>query len=267
MKKTLKAIAAVMLSMAMVFAVGCKPDNESDDGDDNGGGGGNDTPTIVDNGGNGSLNGHDYIDLGLPSGTLWATCNVGAGVPEANGGHFSWAETVDKTDHVDQLNWVGYQYSAAETNSEKRLTKYCSVAEYGNNGFTDELTALQPSDDAATVNWGEGWMMPSVAQFEELMEVCSGTRTYLNEVEGFQFTSPNGQSIFLPLAGRYMGDSYWSYMFTRGEYWTRELNVEYPYSAKIFGWDAIGYANDDDFMQSGCYRCYGISVRPVCMAH
>ena len=258
MKKTMKAIAAVMLSMAMVFAVGCKPEEEENED--------NNTPTIVDNGGNGSLNGHGYIDLGLPSGTLWASCNIGAAAPEGKGGYFSWAETVDKEEHADQFTWIGYKYSAAETNSERRLTKYCSVADYGNNGFTDELSVLQPSDDAATANWGEGWMMPSVAQFEELMTVCSGTRTYLNEIEGFQFTSPNGQSIFLPLAGRYMGEASAWFMFTRGEYWTRELNVDYPYSAKVFGWDAIGYANDDDFMQSGCYRYYGISVRPVCMA-
>ena len=257
----MKAIAAVMLSMAMVFAVGCKPEEEENED--------NNTPTIVDNGGNGSLNGHSYIDLGLPSGTLWASCNIGAAAPEGKGGYFSWAETVDKEEHADQFTWIGYKYSAADVfvPNNAHLTKYCSVADYGNNGFTDELTVLQPSDDAATANWGEGWMMPSVAQFEELMTVCSGTRTYLNEIEGFQFTSPNGQSIFLPLAGRYMGEASAWFMFTRGEYWTRELNVDYPYSAKVFGWDAIGYANDDDFMQSGCDRCYGISVRPVCMAH
>lgn len=264
MKKLTKAMAAIMLMTAVIFVTGCKPeDDPNNDGSD-------DTPTIVDNGGNGTLNGHDYIDLGLPSGTLWATCNVGSSSPTGAGDYLAWAETIDKSEDDHNYDWLHYKFSAATTSTEICLTKYCNKAQYGNNGFTDELTTLQPSDDAATVRWGEGWMTPSAAQWKELMEVCTGTRTYIelyeeNKVEGYQFTSPNGESIFLPMAGRHQGDGW--FLFTRGEYWTNELHDDYPTNAKIFGWTAIGYSNEDDFMQSGCLRHMGISVRPVCMAH
>ena len=102
------------------------------------------------NAGNGSYNGHDYIDLGLPSGTMWATCNVGAENPEGYGDYFAWGETQPKAIYTDS-NYV-YSNGGCED-----FTKYCTKPEFGYNGFTDNLKTLQPSDDAATVNWGEGW--------------------------------------------------------------------------------------------------------------
>ena len=98
---------------------------------------------------------HEYVDLGLPSGTLWATCNVGADTPESYGDYFAWGETEPKTTY----DWSTYKYCVGEYD---RLTKYCSDTTYGYNGFTDDLYVLQPSDDAATVNWGEGWRTPKV---------------------------------------------------------------------------------------------------------
>ena len=106
----------------------------------------------------GTLNGHEYVDLGLPSGTLWATCNVGADTPESYGDYFAWGETEPKTTY----DWSTYKYCVGEYD---RLTKYCSDTTYGYNGFTDNLYVLQLSDDAASVNWGEGWRMVSEEAF------------------------------------------------------------------------------------------------------
>ena len=105
---------------------------------------------------------HTYVDLGLPSGTLWATCNVGANFPEEYGDYFAWGETQPK----DTYNWSTYKYANGDYD---KLTKYCNRSDYGNNGFTDNLTALQTGDDPATANWGSGWRRPSKAQWDELL--------------------------------------------------------------------------------------------------
>ena len=104
---------------------------------------------------------HEYVDLGLPSGLLWATCNVGATSPEDYGDYFAWGETQPK----DTYEWSTYQYCNGSYNT---LTKYCSNSSYGYNGFTDNLTTLLPEDDAATANWGGNWRMPTKEEFQEL---------------------------------------------------------------------------------------------------
>ena len=87
----------------------------------------------TESGGSGSY--HDYVDLGLPSGILWATCNVGAFTPEDYGDYFAWGETQPK----DMYNWSTYQYC---NGSGTTFTKYCSNSDYGYSGFTDNLTTL-----------------------------------------------------------------------------------------------------------------------------
>ena len=123
--------------------------------------------TTEDNGG--GLNDHGYVDLGLPSGTLWATCNVGAETPEGYGDYYAWGETEPKTTY----NWSTYQYANGTSLDDLQLTKYCSQFFFGYDGFTDNLTTLLPEDDAATVNWGAGWCMPTADQWGELLDNTS----------------------------------------------------------------------------------------------
>ncbi len=196
-------------------------------------------------GGGGSYNGHDYVDLGLPSGTLWATCNVGANAPEENGDYFAWGETQMKENYV----WSTYQHCMGSLNT---YTKYCNSSMYGN---VDDLTILEPIDDAATSNWGIGWRMPTQAEWEELLQNTTSTATYLNGVRGRYFTANNGNRIFLPCAGQYQEDSY--YYDVDGYYWSSSLYLNY--AGKAWGlcfnqWN-IGMAYK--------YRSWGWSVRPV----
>ncbi len=144
--------------------------------------------------GNGNANGHAYVDLGLPSGTLWATCNVGATTPEGYGNYYAWGETTTKSTY----NWSTYRYC---NGSESTITKYCNNSNYGNNGFTDYLTTLQLSDDAARANWGGDWRIPTKAEWEELKDNTTVTWTTQNGVYGRKFTASNGNSLFLPAAG------------------------------------------------------------------
>ena len=131
---------------------------------------------------------HDYVDLGLPSGTLWATCNVGANAPEAYGDYFAWGETTPKLSY----DWSTYKYGAAYD----QLTKYCDDSSYGRFGFADQKTTLEASDDVATVNWGAGWRMPTAEQWEELKNKCRSAWTTLNGSTGRLFTGPNGNTLF-----------------------------------------------------------------------
>lgn len=114
----------------------------------------------------GEIGGRKYVDLGLPSGTLWATCNVGASKPEDYGECFAWGETTGYKNGKTNFDWSTYKYCKA---SNSTLTKYCNNSDYGNDGKTDSKKELDLSDDAAYVNWGADWRMPTEEQFKELI--------------------------------------------------------------------------------------------------
>ena len=158
---------------------------------------------------------HDWVDLGLPSGTLWATCNVGANTPEDYGDYFAWGETESK----ETYNWSTYKWCNGTYNT---LTKYCTRSSYGDNGFTDGKTELDPEDDAAYVNWGAEWRMPTLDQIEELLYNCTWTWTTQNRVNGMLITGPNGNTLFLPAAGDRLDDSL-RHAGYQSSYWSRTL--------------------------------------------
>ena len=176
--------------------------------------------TKENGGGGGSYNGHEYVDLGLPSGTLWATCNVGANAPEEYGDYFAWGETQPK----EVYTWYTYQYCM--DGSSTSLTKYCNNAYLGYSGFTDNLTTLLPEDDAATANWGNGWRMPTKEEWLELFYNTTNIWTTQNGVNGRLFTAPNGNRVFLPATGyRCNGDL--NYAGSDGNYWSNSLDTDH----------------------------------------
>ncbi len=200
----------------------------------------------------GYTNGYGYVDLGLPSGTRWATCNVGASTPTAYGDYFAWGETTPK----ETYNWSTYRYCNGDYNT---LTKYCNNSSYGNNGFTDNLTTLEASDDAATANWGAVWRMPTQTEMQELIDNCTVTWTTQNGVNGRLFTGPNGNSIFLPAAGhRYYSELYHDGSY--GIYWSSSLYSDNTDDAWYLVFDSGVYGMGYD------YRYYGLTVRAVCQS-
>ncbi|MBR6140829.1 MAG: Ig-like domain-containing protein [Bacteroidaceae bacterium] len=202
----------------------------------------------------GTVHGHEWVDLMLPSQTLWATCNVGAYSPEKHGSYFAWGETAGKDDY----SWGTYRYCEG---SQTTMTKYCVNSNYGSGGFTDDKKLLEPADDAASVNWCECWQMPTNDQFYELVHSDNTTYEWTTEngVNGVRITSKrNGESIFLPASGSYSGTSN-STVGTQGHYWTRSLNSSKSYAASHYQFHSTmkpqGY--------SDWSRYTGLSVRPV----
>ncbi len=190
------------------------------------------------------------VDLGLPSGLKWASCNVGATTPEGYGNYYAWGETAPKADY----SWATYKYANGDIN---KLTKYCYDASYGNNGFTDSKTTLESEDDATTANWGKEWRMPTDAEWTELQENCTWTWATQSGVKGYQVSSKtNGNSIFLPAAG-YRDGTVLNGAGSYGNYWSSSLLTVRPYGA----WYVYFYL--DNVSRGSSRRYYGQSVRPV----
>ena len=191
----------------------------------------------------------EAVDLGLPSGTKWANMNVGANKPEDFGDYFAWGETTPKSTY----NWSTYKWCKG---SDDTMTKYCTSSSYGT---VDNKTTLDLSDDAAYVNWGTSWRMPTKAEQDELRNTNFTTWTWItqNGVKGYKVTSKtSGNSIFLPAAG-FRGNSDLYNAGSNGCYWGSSLykiNSSYAYYL---------YFNSDVVSSLSVYRYYGHSVRPV----
>lgn len=189
-----------------------------------------------------------WVDLGLPSGLLWARCNVGASTPEGYGDYYAWGETTTKSNY----NWNTYRYS----NNEGLLDKYCSRPLYGRFHFTDTLTILEPDDDAATAlisNWAR---IPTKSEWQELIDNTTAEWTSLNGVKGRLFTAPNGNSLFLPAAGMHQ-DRELDSDGVDGNYWSSSLETSYPI-------DAWRLDFSSEFLGINSARRYnGFSIRAV----
>ena len=196
-----------------------------------------------------------YVDLGLPSGTLWAKYNLGANLPEELGDYYAWGETKPK----ESYSVSTYKYC---NGSENALTKYCYDASYGDNGYWDGVTELSIYDDAATMNWGGNWVTPSYLQLVELIDDNYTTQTWTtrNGVSGCLIKSKsNGKSIFLPangFYGWYSGNSL-QYLSYRCNYWSSSLAISSPRAAQSYWLDENG-AN-----VSYTSRYFGMGIRPV----
>ena len=205
------------------------------------------------------------VDLGLPSGIKWGSLNLGATKPEENGDFYAWGETEPYYSNLDPLTWKqgkesGYAWSSYRwcLGKSNLLTKYCTNTSYGYDGFTDNKIELDPEDDAAFVNLGGKWRMPTDAEWTELRQNCTWTWkwTSMSGPNGYEVKGPNGNSIFLPTA------SYWDEtdhygIGTDGYYWSSTLNKSSTYNAcfvKIVS---------NNVVRGSRGRNYGFSIRPV----
>ena len=181
-------------------------------------------------------NGHEYVDLGLPSGLKWATCNVGANKPEDYGDYFAWGELKPKQEYTNQT----YEYYRSINRQMVFLGEISGNTQY----------------DTARVKWGGKWRIPTKAELQELCDKCTWIWMSQNGVEGYKVTGPNGNSIFLPAAGSRYGSSL-SRAGCRGYYWSSS-----PFESDSYGAFNLLFYGDNHDMSIG-NRSYGQSVRPV----
>ena len=161
------------------------------------------------------FNGHEYVDLGLPSGTLWAKCNIGAEKESDYGLYFAWGETVGYKDVSSGKNFTLYDYELENGDTcDGIFTKY---------DLRDGLTTLEPPDDAATVNMGGSWRMPTESEFNELLSNTTNTWTTVEGVYGKLFTGNNGNTLFFPTSG-FCDDGYVGLVGSDGNYWSSSLS-------------------------------------------
>ena len=178
-----------------------------------------------------TINGHEYVDLGLPSGLKWATCNVGANTPEEYGNYYAWGEIVPKTNYSDE--------NCATLG--KQLGDISGNATY----------------DAATANWGASWRMPTKEEMKELIDNCTFKWTTQNGTTGRLATGKNGNTIFFPANGCYIGTSLCDNIF-EGFYWSSTNCDIFPNKSAYF----IGFSIKK-YVVDWFISFYGFGVRPV----
>lgn len=196
----------------------------------------------------GVINGHAYVDLGLPSGTLWATCNIGAEEPSDFGDYFAWGEVTPK-EWYDQYNYEFY-------------------SEDGWLSIGDDISGTEY--DAATYNWGDAWRIPTFEQFRELYEECRhGANIVVDDIHLWKFIGPNDNHIIIPIGGcmyqstlfnGYKEGSYWTSSYMENELEESKRNNRYA-----SGFHVTSYSGCS--MEHGYSREIGISIRPVTDIH
>lgn len=193
----------------------------------------------------------NYVDLGLPSGTLWATHNLGASQPSEYGALLGWADIGSEEEGYKNGIKNNYNLKNAKYNSNATKDGYIKYVD------EDHITILDSFDDAATVNWGDEWCMPNSEQLKELKEQCTWQHGYYNDVEGFYVTGLNGNQIFLPIASYSVGDSGAADAKIYARYWSSTLYGYGSHSANMLAFSTnelyCGYNG----------RELGLSVRPV----
>jgi hypothetical protein len=202
-----------------------------------------DTPTEPEESEN-TENGHEYVDLGLS--VKWATCNVGATKPEEYGDYFAWGEVEPK----EVYEWSTYKWCNGSDNTQ---TKYCTNRSYGT---VDNKTQLDKEDDAASVNWGGAWRMPTEEEIDELRTDCTWEVDTLNGVAGLILTGPNGNNIFIPASGDKENGTHVN-LEIGGFCWSNTIYLASPISARVILWDSPS-------TRSWLQRFCGLPVRPVC---
>ncbi len=198
----------------------------------------------------------EFVDLGLPSGTLWADRNLGATTEEGYGGLYAWAMT--KPDTVfSSSNYPWTRFNRIKDPKTGRQVRN----QWNHYNTIDSLLDLKPTDDAATVAFGSAIHTPTYKQMYELLNECEWTQDTINGIRGYRVTGENGKSIFLPCAGTGVGGKITD-VNVCGDYWTSTLpgyNSRYPYELLIIPREE----QERHEFSSLTERYRGCSIRPV----
>ena len=198
-------------------------------------------------------NGHEFVDLGLPSGLLWATCNVGAYSPSETGGYYAWGET--KMKEVNNYTYESYKWDY--------VWDYVNSYEFSKYNTSDKKNTLENSDDVATVLWGSGCRIPTYDEYKELYTNCTWTKVFYNNIYGYIIEGHNGNFIFLPAAGRIS--------YVSGNFPNPSTTIQ-AYSSVPYYWSSSLVVNENEYAYSFSdsyssleqrLRTEGLTIRPV----
>lgn len=188
----------------------------------------------------GSINEHEWVDLGLPSGIKWATCNVGATEAEEFGNYYAWGEIEPKSEYTS-INSITYKVPF------RKLRK---------SGIVDESGILTAEHDVASIEWGKPWRMPTMEEFSELIDECTWNFASFNGVNGYLVTGPNKKNIFLPAAG-FMQNTTEVNIGDFGDYWSSTVVPELSGIAHSLGYSSKSHG------RRRYARYAGRTIRPV----
>lgn len=206
---------------------------------------------------------YEAVDMGFPSGTLWATCNMGATSPEQNGDYYSWGETETKSEYsVENYKWY-------YDRDQYKILKYCTNDDRGYVDYTphkiDRKTALDSIDNAVIVKMGDNWDIPTLTEYRELLYRTTVRWCKLNGVYGYMFTSKEkgytDRSIFLPMSGQFDEDTN-DFIGKFGFYWTRTIYPGETYSSAVLQMD---HKTGDNITVTNTRRerYMGLPIRPI----
>ena len=270
----MKNKAILLMSLCFVAFASCG----DDDKDSNNGGNNqpvnNTTPTSTKFVSSGEENGHGYVDLGLTSGALWATTNIGGALPQSYGNYYAWGETSTKSGYT----WADYKHGK----DSLAIEKYCADDKHGKNGFIDNKIQLEPDDDAAHIAWGGSWVTPNATMRQEIINECYWvyTNNYNNSmVAGYivykvkeaddkgvvvkkgetpsNLYSLEDPHIFLPFAG-YKAEGKVRYPGTKSVYMTSSLYTSNSCRLRTIT------IEEDKVSTTQIPRDHGYPVRPIC---
>lgn len=182
---------------------------------------------------------NSFVDLGLS--VKWASCNIGASKPEEFGHYYAWGETSTKKDY----SWKTYKFGTYEKGMSLYNTK-------------DNYTSLLPDHDVATLILGKNYRIPTKEEYQELLDKCKWQLITINGVKGYKVLGPNGNSIFLPIAGYYINTSLGYSKDNNGEYWTSSRVKKEAHCAYHL------FISESTREVSAFNRCHGRTIRPVC---
>lgn len=219
------------------------------------------------------FNGYGYVDLGLPSGKLWATANVGAGSPLVPGWYFGWGEIAPK----DNYYWGTYRFCQPGSTDRWSIFKYTiddhcywpkPIDDFfpqtrpwydrNDNFIGDSLLVLLPEDDAVHVNMGGAWRMPTIEELRELYENCTWTVETVQGYKVLRAVGPNQAMMYIPFSGWYDRAVHYAGSPNYGYLWSSSLSKEYSFSSQFFGFNDRGVLQLDRMM-----RYYGYPVRGI----
>lgn len=206
------------------------------------------------------INGHEFVDLGLPSGLLWARTNIGAATPYDDGDYFAWGETQPKSKYTEDNYKLCHTYD--KMNHVEGITT--RMHDYLRYTPKDGKTTLAPSDDVATVKWGKGCRMPSLLEFKELFENCVlEWKDDYHGTKGYLLTGANGNTLFMPASGSYIlgqgvisGKGVGLYLWSSSLYTSEYERNPYEYAHIVMVLKSVISLGHN-------YRFYGLPVRPV----